>query len=789
MPAIRLLFFATIFLFFLIQPVIGQILLKGVITEAGSNQPVSKASVTIPGTSLGTKTDSVGAFNLLIYQFPKLIYISCVGYKSQQVPIEDSILSILLEPVGPQILNEFNVTSKYYKQYSLNTVSSALRLQTPLINLSQHIQEISQEVIRDQAAFNMTEGISRNVSGVVRQEVSNNLGPYMFMRGGQISSLRNGIDLTPIYRGPVPEDVAIIDRVEFIKGPSLFMSNIGDPAGTFNVVTKQPTGIKRQSVDVMLGNWDFYRVAADLSGVLDKKKRLQYCMNIMGMATNSFVKYDFNRRFLIAPVLKYVLNDRTSITAEYNFQQFRYGLMSPIVMSPDGFGTLPNDFTITEKSLPPYHVTDHTAFLTFSHRFNDQWQVTVRGAMMRNDKEGIYMWVTGVNTADPHILLRNPKYDLDRAVVFSEQAFINGKFHTGSVKHQLLAGIDVNQKKFLADSYISYDTYLDGYGNAQPTYYPLDIQAPQYGTLIPRYHTPGGIRNGNTRQEIAYYSLYVLDELSAFKDKLRLTFGGRFTGICTDNIISGLTTSSADKVFTPRLGISYSILPAFTVYALHDKTIVPQAGITSSGTVIQPLKGRNYEIGFKKNWMAGRWNSTLAFYKIHRTGIMSADPDNSQYRIQVGETRAQGFDIDITGQLFRHLNVVINYAYNDATIERDINKLLIGTPTPMYVKHVQNTWLNYELPLEEENTFSFSLGYQFQGGRGERYATANQQITPDFFRLDAGIGWKCNKININVLVNNLLNKHLIATPWFRGGLYYWVPQASINGRLALSYNF
>jgi iron complex outermembrane receptor protein len=80
-------------------------------------------------------------------------------------------------------------------------------------------------VIRDQASFNMTEGVSRNVSGVIRQEVSNNLGPYLFMRGGQVSTLRNGIDLTPIYRGPVPEDVSIIDRVEFIKGPSLFMSN------------------------------------------------------------------------------------------------------------------------------------------------------------------------------------------------------------------------------------------------------------------------------------------------------------------------------------------------------------------------------------------------------------------------------------------------------------------------------------------------------------------------------------------------------------------------------------
>lgn len=665
-------------------------------------------------------------------------------------------------------LKEISITSKYYKPYSLNTVSSALRLQTPLVNLSQNIQEISQEVIRDQASFNMTEGVSRNVSGVVRQEVSNNLGPYLFMRGGQISTLRNGIDLTPIYRGPVPEDVSIIDRVEFIKGPSLFMSNIGDPAGTFNVMTKQPTGHVKKTVDVMLGSRDFYRIAADFDGNFSKK--LQYRLNAMAMTTNSFVKYDFNKRTLIAPVLKYNLNDHSAITAEYTFQQFRYGLMSPIVMSPKGFGTLPDDFTISEKSLPPYHVTDHTAFLTYFHQFNDNWRFTLRGAWMRNDNEGIYMWVTGVNTADSNTLLRNPKYDLSRTQVFSEQAFVNGKFNTGRVSHQLLAGVDVNQKKFIADSYVSYDT----------SYYDLNIDNPVYGAAIPDYHTPGGVKNGNTKQKIHYYSLYVLDELAFFADKMRLTLGARYTAISTNNVVS----ASDDKVFTPRIGLSYTILKGFTTYGLYDRTIVPQAGITSTGEAIQPMKGRSAEIGFKKNWMNGRWNTTIALYDISRSNIMQTDPDNSLYKVQVGKTAARGVDIDVMGQLFKGMNVIINYAFNDAKVTGDVNKTLINTPTPMYVKHIQNTWLNYELPC----ALSFSLGYQYQGQRGERYTTATQYKTPDYFRLDGGMGYQYKKIKVNLLVNNLLNKHLIATPWYRNGLYYWVPQPGINGRLSISYN-
>ncbi|WP_343691841.1 TonB-dependent receptor [Chitinophaga sp.] len=660
-------------------------------------------------------------------------------------------------------LKEISITSKYYKQYQINTVSSALRLQTPLINLSQNIQEISTEVIRDQASFNMTEGVSRNVSGVIRQEVSNNLGPYLFMRGGQVSTLRNGIDLTPIYRGPVPEDVAIIDRVEFIKGPSLFMSNIGDPAGTFNVMTKQPTGQTKKSVDVMLGSRDFYRIAADFDGQLSR--RLYYRVNGMAMTTRSFVKYDFNKRYLIAPVIKYKLSDRSAITAEYMFQSFRYGLMSPIVMSPDGFGTLPNDFTISEKSLPPYHVSDHTAFLTYQHAFNDNWHFTVRGAWMQNKIEGIYMWVTGVNNGDPKILLRNPKYDNAKTQVFSEQAFVNGKVGN----HQILAGIDVNQKQFIADSYFAYDT----------TYYRLDISNPVYGTAIPGYHSNAV----NTDQTIDYYSLYALDEIHV--QKFRFTIGGRYTAISTHNQVSGVITSSADRVFTPRLAISYSILEGFTAYTLYDRTIVPQAGMTSTGEAIQPLKGRSIEAGLKKNWMNGRWNTTIAYYDLTRRNIIGIDPDNSSYKVQIGGSSSRGVDIDIMGQLFKGMNVIINYAYNDARVDNDVNKALIGKPTPMYVKHVQNTWLNYELPC----SLSFSLGYQYQGKRGERYATATPHATPDYFRVDGGIGYKYKKIKVYLLVNNLLDKHLIATPWYRNGLYYWVPQAGTSGRLSINYNF
>ncbi|MDQ1090100.1 TonB-dependent receptor [Siphonobacter sp. SORGH_AS_1065] len=768
----------------------AQVIIKGRVREAQAPQrALSGASVQITATQQGTVTNEDGYFEIQATTPVSSLTISHVGYQSQRIvwTSDTSFIEVSLVMADGQGLKEVTVTSKYYKPYHLSTVSSALRLQTPLIHLSQNIQEVSADVIYDQGSFNMTDGVARNVSGVIRQEVSNNLGPYMFMRGGQISTLRNGIDLTPIYRGPVPEDAAIIDRVEFMKGPSLFMNNIGDPAGTFNVVTKQPTGTPHYSATAMGGSWNFYRLAVDLDDVLDAKKKLQYRLNVMGMTSKSFVTYDFNRRLLVAPVLKYQFSDRTSLTAEYNYQQFGYALMSPIVMTPNGFATLPRDFTIHEPNLPPYHVRDQTAFLTFSHAFSKNWSVTARGALMQNDYEGIYMWVTGVNTANPNVLLRNPKYDLARTQVYSQQAFVNGKIKTAGLTQQILAGIDVNQKRFRADSYVTYDTYTDAAGKMQPRYYPLNINAPEYHIEMPTYQTPGGFSKGNTNQSIRYYSLYALDELTFLKDKLRLTLGGRFTSVETRNNVSAVITSSKDQVFTPRVGVNYSVLPSFSVYALLDQTLIPQAGLMSNGEAIRPLEGLNREIGLKKDWLEGRWNTTLSFYSIKRNNIVATDPNNALYRLQVGKTHARGIELDVVGELAPGLNAVINYAYNDSKIDADVNPALVGARPPMYVKHVQNTWLNYQLPGRVLSAFSVSAGYQYQGGRGERYATAVVHSTPDFFRLDGGLGWHHKRLKANLLINNILNKNLIATPWFRNGLYYWVPQAPINARLSVHY--
>lgn len=524
-------------------------------------------------------------------------------------------------------LREVVITSRYYKKYNFGDVSPTLRIQTPLLELSQNIQEINKDILFDQQAISINESVTRNVSGAVRNNISDFYSAKIFYRGAEINSLRNGVDLTSLYRGPIPEDAAIIDRIEFIKGPAGFMNSVGDPAGSYNVVTKQPTGKAARSVSLMLGSFDLYRAAVDLDGKLTRNNKLQYRLNVLGVKSNSFVKYNFNDKLLIAPVLKYQFGPNTSLTAEYIYQSLRFLQFSPTVFTPRGFSSLPIDFTVVDPNLEPYQATDGNGFLTLSHRFNDRWSLTARASSLNSHVDGRYLFVGSYKKETPAILQRTVTDEEWLSTVYSAQGFVNGNVSTGTVRHRLLAGIDANRKKFLA-----YQGFSDP--KRDRTVYPLDIDNPVYGIeIVPQVKNGSLTDRATVIQTNQYLAAYVQDELGLLNEKLRFTIAGRVTHAKTTSDNRTTVSGTDNTAFTPRIGLSYSLTPNFTAYGLWDNTFTPQAGISATNAAFVPLRGRNLEAGLKKDWMKGTWNTTLSVYRLTRNNVLVSDPANVMFQI------------------------------------------------------------------------------------------------------------------------------------------------------------
>jgi len=689
-----------------------------------------------------------------------------------------------------KILNEVKINSRYYRRYNLNKSSSTLKLNTPLLQLPQNIQEIDQSIIADQQAINVNESVTRNVSGTIRNNNADLYNSSVFMRGAQITPMRNGMDLSMIYAGPSPEDAAIINRVEFIKGPSSYINGLFDPAGSYNILTKQPMGSNTNQISLTTGSFDLYRVTADLDGNLDQRGKWQYRINAAGQKTKSFQKYNFNDKFVVDPVIKYNINDHSSISAEYLYQTQRFQQYFSTVFAPDGFASMPADFTINDPNKSPFKSVEHNGFLSYHNSFNPHWRLTVNTAYAQDHLEGTYFFVSRYNAAQPNLIMRRATYERLNTDVLAIQPYINGEFNTGAIHHQFLGGIDINRKKFISYSGASDPT-------ANQSLYPLDAYHPVYGIDF-----DANVRNGalsaiaTDQQSISYQAAYVQDEFALFSNKLRFTLAARLTfsetGVQKSATKSSLG-STKNTALTPKVGISYSLTPDLSVYTLFDQTFTPQSGInTSSGEAFKPLRGENLEAGLKKDWMDGKWNTTISVYRIIRDHVKVSDP-STNIQTQLGQTLSSGIEFDLKGEIVKGLNTVINYAYTDSHISEDANAARVGLATPFRVKHIQNTWLNYVLPFAQIKGVSLSAGYQLQVGRNGRYELQQLALAP-VFRIDGGIGWSNARFTVNGIVNNILNRFNYGSAWITPsaatiGTYAYVPYPPREFRLNVAYKF
>ncbi|WP_431241226.1 TonB-dependent receptor domain-containing protein [Flavobacterium sp. P21] len=127
-----------------------------------------------------------------------------------------------------------------------------------------------------------------------------------------------------------------------------------------------------------------------------------------------------------------------------------------------------------------------------------------------------------------------------------------------------------------------------------------------------------------------------------------------------------------DSHITPRVGVSYSLNESTAFYGLYDQAFSPQSGVVRDGQV-KPLTGNNVEFGIKKDWFDGSWNTSVSVYSILKKNELTADPRNTpneQYKIVLGEKRAQGVEFDVRGKLFDGLNLIANYAFTESIVNK-----------------------------------------------------------------------------------------------------------------------
>lgn len=212
---------------------------------------------------------------------------------------------------------------------------------------------------------------------------------------------------------------------------------------------------------------------------------------------------------------------------------------------------------------------------------------------------------------------------------------------------------------------------------------------------------------GNSSSESAVTTLQAFASGSWFKgDRVHTIFGIRSDRVDIDNYspeyetgtnrLKGFVPNENIKrsVNSPSMGAVLEVFPWFMPYANYSKTFSAPSGGSGAYDIfmnVLPVKrGEGWDVGFKFNVLRGRIVGSLGYYQTEEqnTTVVDstlADRINSIHSLLGGtadlvqrayndtqDTKATGFELDLTANLTRSWSLMLNVALPDSEISNSL---------------------------------------------------------------------------------------------------------------------
>jgi iron complex outermembrane recepter protein len=575
------------------------------------------------------------------------------------------------------------------------------------------VQVVTEDVLRDRAILDPQEAI-QNVSGVQRAGSRTGVGESYLVRGFRQQSLfkdgfRAGqLPASAAFTFEGPTDVANLERIEVLKGPSALLYGRGEPGGTVSYGTRRPSFSNRFGLRQQAGTDDLYRTEIHVDGVI-LPETLAARVDAAYQTNESFIDFVEGERFFVAPAVSGRLGEATTITFRGEFQNDDRSttLALPIVDGRLPEGT-PYDRYFGEPGFTEIVAETFRGLATLEHRWSEAHATTVSLHGVRVDAEGANFIL--FNFTGP---LRDPETgEISRAaeiVDFAGEYFTarldhvwRAALHDGggsipSVENELLASFDFNRQE------IEGDRALSGHS-------PLDPREPRYTGYAPRPLLPGFpdvfFEDRFDRGEAT--SILLLDRVR-IGERVIVSFGGRYewfdaksaSTYSPPDLFPDSANDLDEETFNPSAGLLVKVLPSLSLYASYAESTFSFQNIaarTVDGDALDEERARAYEVGAKTELVDGRLLATAALFQIEKDDVAATDPENPFFSINGGEERSRGFEVDVAGEILPGWSVTASYAYVDSEITGDPNGVTTGNRRAGVPEHSGGAFTTYEIP-------------------------------------------------------------------------------------------
>lgn len=653
---------------------------------------------------------------------------------------------------APTELQAITVTGNGEKeQYRQSRSASATRTDTPLQELPQSVQVVSRQLMDDLHATRLDD-VLLYVSGVARQNNFGGLWDNYSVRGfsgnenGGMNILWNGFASNRGYSPP--RDVANVERIDFLKGPSAALYGSSEPGGTLNVVTRKPQFKAANTLDLSLGSNDFYRSAIDSTGALSDN--VAYRLNGAAETKGGSRDYVRSKREFVAPAFTWLLGNHTTLNYEAEFLRQIAPMDRGIVAVNGRLDTLPASRFFGEPNDGKLKMDNQNHLLTLEHQINEQWHLRT-GVLHKQGTLDGYSTEASSLRADNATLWRQRRYRDYAWHDTSLQAEIGGKFDTAGIGHEILTGIEADR--------MTLDQRMLRINPSAGAPYAINVGNPVYGQPQP---TP--LPNTDTSERQSSAALFLQDQIS-LAQRWRLLAGVRFDSFRStlSNRRNGINTRQEQSASSPRLGLTYLATPSVSLYAGIGKSFRPNSGSDAGGNAFSPETARAAEAGLKYESSDKQAGATLAVFNITKRNVLTVDPANTSYSIAAGEVRSRGVEFDFNGKFARHWRVTGNLAYTDAAATKD-NTLAVGARLINVPRTSGSLLTVYEDVDTQGGVYGVGGGANYVGARtGD---AGGSFMLPAYVTAKALAYWQVTPVvRLSLDVGNLFNKRYYASSY------------------------
>ena len=627
--------------------------------------------------------------------------------------------------------------------------SDLLKLPTPLKDTPQSVTVVPQQIIREEAVFNLRD-VLRNVTGIslAAGEGGGAQGDNLTLRG---FSARNDLFVDGVRDiGQYARDTFNLEAVEVLKGPSSVMFGRGSTGGVINQVSKAPQLAPSYVLSGTGGSGPLFRGSVDLNQPLDGTAALRF--NAFGMDAGVAGRDEVHvRRWGAAPSFSVGLGTPTRLTASYYYladdNQPDYGF--PYVFGKPAPVDRDTYYGLNDRDFEKDNV--HIGTLKVEHAIGDDVRLrnTLRFAYYGREAAVSTLSIVGTPTPGTPLssILVNragaAREQEDTALINVTDAIV--KFSTFGLKHTLVTGLELGRETSKIQRY----TFAVPPGSTALT--------PPLLNPDPEADLTGLQKITNFRGDTTAYSLgvYAVDEL-AVTEWLKLMGGLRYDLFDADfrNAFLAQRFSRTDTAVSPRAALVLLPTRAQTYYFSYGTSFNPSAEALSLAVAnadVEPETNQTFEVGAKWDVLEGRLGLRAALFQIEKTNARTTDPALG-VQVLEGRQRVRGFELEAIGRPLTGWNVFAGYTYLDSRV---LEALEVTGGVPVEGKRIQNV---------PENTFSlwttYDLTDRWQVGGGviyvdQRFAnTTNVNVAPSYVRADLTVAYRPIKpleLRLNVI--------------------------------------